>query len=66
MPRKLQMDPELAKIDALERAIVQAHDERIHLGATAEEIEQQRAGVAALATNICHQLREEYRARNRS
>jgi hypothetical protein len=57
------VDPELQRIDDLERRIISAHDERIALGAPGEEIEQQRPAVAALAIAVCDQLRAEYRAR---
>ena len=61
--RTLPIDPELARIDALETAIIAAHDERAAMGADPAEVARQRPGVVELARNVCNKLREEYRGR---
>lgn len=62
MARK-PIDPGLAQIDAYARAIVEAHDERVQLGAPAEEIAAQRPAVVQLAATIGERLRADYLAR---
>ena len=57
------VDEGLARIDDLERAIVAAHDERVRLGVSAEEVARQRPAVVALAAAVAGRLRDEYLAR---
>ena len=57
-------DEGLQQIDALEAAIVQAHDEKRQLGVSAEEVARYRPAVVALARTVCDQLRAEYLARS--
>ena len=56
-------DPGLAEIDDLERCIVAAHDQKIDLGASAEEVARFRPAVVAQAAAACDQMRREYLAR---
>lgn len=56
------VEPALALIDAFERAIVQAHDEKATMGVPADEVARQRPDVEALAGAVAARLREEHRA----
>jgi len=62
--RNATIDLELKRIDDLEAAMIQAHDEKHTLGgAPLEEVQRFRPEAVRLAKAICDQLREEYRAR---
>jgi hypothetical protein len=56
-------DPGLQMIDDLERAIVLAHDQKVELGVSAEEVARLRPDVIAVAKAVCDRLRAEYEAR---
>ena len=58
-------DPGLAEIEDLERCIIAAHDQRIDLGASAEEVARFRPEVVAQAAAVCDQLRAEYLERTK-
>ena len=58
-------DPGLQLIAAYEAAIVTAHDQKIDLGVSTEEVERQRPAVVQLAGRIGDALRAEYAARSR-
>ena len=61
--RSTSDDPGLVAIADLERRIVQAHDEKIDQGISADEVARHRPGVVELAAAVAQQLRAEYLAR---
>ena len=58
-------DPGLQLIADYEAAIVTAHDQKIDLGVSTEEVERQRPAVVQLAATVGERLRAEYAARSR-
>lgn len=58
-----QRDAGLQAIDDLERSIVAAHDQKISLGVSAEEVARFRPVVVQQAKTACDQMRADYRAR---
>ena len=61
--RAAVVDPWLQAIDDLERQMIAAHDEKILLGVSAEEVARFRPAVVAQARAIAAQRRLEYHAR---
>lgn len=53
-------DAGLQQIDDLERSIVAAHDEKVLLGVSAEEVARFRRDVVELARNVANGLRADY------
>lgn len=64
MTAKPRRDPELQKIDDLEKLIAEGHPRVIAAsGASEAEIERARLAAGQLAATIGERLRQEYRAR---